>query len=119
MLPPLLPSIQSLLVLAFSVAFNASRWFELKFSHVTGTNSIKIGLPGKSILGDYFQENMTSRRPFLLLRICFPGRPIFIQLPPEFTNVTAADFDNSNNVSETVNRTFVVVQVSPRQTSFF
>ena len=25
---------------------------------------------------------MTSRRPFLLLRICFPGRPIFIQLPP-------------------------------------
>ena len=41
----------------------------------------KIGLPGKSILGDYFQENMTSRRPFLLLRISFPGRPIFIQLP--------------------------------------
>ena len=39
----------------------------------------KIGLPGKSILGDYFQENMTSRRPFLLLRISFPGRPIFIQ----------------------------------------
>ena len=29
-----------------------------------GTNSIKIGLPGKWILGDYFQENMTSRRPF-------------------------------------------------------
>ena len=27
----------------------------------TGTNCIKIGLPGKSILGDYFQENMTSR----------------------------------------------------------
>ena len=25
---------------------------------------------------------MTSRRPFLLLRISFPGRPIFIQLPP-------------------------------------
>ena len=25
----------------------------------------KIGLPGKSILGDYFQENRTSRRPFL------------------------------------------------------
>ena len=42
----------------------------------------KRGLPGKSILGDYFQENMTSRRPFLLLRISFPGRPIFIQLPP-------------------------------------
>ena len=47
-----------------------------------GTNCIKIALPGKSILGDYFQENMTSRRPFLLLRISFPGRPIFIQLPP-------------------------------------
>ena len=42
----------------------------------------KKGLPGKSILGDYLQENMTSRRPFLLLRISFPGRPIFIQLPP-------------------------------------
>ena len=27
--------VQSLLVLAFSVAFNASRWFELKFGHVT------------------------------------------------------------------------------------
>ena len=25
----------------------------------------KIGVPGKSILGDYFQENRTSRRPFL------------------------------------------------------
>ena len=42
----------------------------------------KKGLPGKSILGDYFQENMTSRRPFLLMRISFPGRPIFIQLVP-------------------------------------
>ena len=48
----------------------------------TGTTCIKIGLPGKLILGDYFQENRTSRRPFLLLRICFPGRPIFIQLVP-------------------------------------
>ena len=47
-----------------------------------GTNCIKLGLPGKSILGDYFQENVTTRRPFLLLRISFPGRPIFIQLPP-------------------------------------
>ena len=45
-----------------------------------GMNCIKIGLPGKSILRDYFQENMTSRRPFLLLRISFMGRPIFIQL---------------------------------------
>ena len=32
----------------------------------------KISLPGKSILRDYFQENRTSRRPFLLLRISFP-----------------------------------------------
>ena len=47
-----------------------------------GTNCIKIGLPGKSILGDYFQENRTSQRPVLLLRISFPGRPIFIQLVP-------------------------------------
>ena len=29
----------------------------------------KIGLPGKSILRDYFQDNMTSQRPFLLQRI--------------------------------------------------
>ena len=29
----------------------------------------KIGLPGKSILGDYLQEKMTSQRPFLLQRI--------------------------------------------------
>ena len=36
----------------------------------------KIGLPGKSILGDYFQEKRTSQRPFLALRISFPGRPI-------------------------------------------
>ena len=46
----------------------------------TGMNCIKIGLAGKSILRDYFQENMTSRKPFLLLKICFPGRPIFKQL---------------------------------------
>ena len=42
----------------------------------------KIGLPGKLILRYYFQENRSSRRPFLLLRISFPGRPIFIQLVP-------------------------------------
>ena len=42
----------------------------------------KISLPGESILGDYFQEIRTSGRPFLLLRISFMGRPIFIQLPP-------------------------------------
>ena len=47
-----------------------------------GGNCIKIGLPGQSILGDYFQENITSPRPFLLLRISFPGRPIFIQFIP-------------------------------------
>ena len=47
-----------------------------------GGNCMEIGLPGKSILGDYFEENRTSRRPFLLLRIRFPERPIFIQLVP-------------------------------------
>ena len=46
---------------------------------------MKISLPGKLILGDYFQGNRTSRRPFLLLRISFPGRPIFTQLPPRET----------------------------------
>ena len=48
----------------------------------SGGNCIKIGLPGKSILGDYFQENRTSRNLFLLLRISFPGRSIFIQFIP-------------------------------------
>ena len=59
---------------------------ELKVKTTTtpGMNCIKIGLPGKSILRDYFQENRISRRK-LLLRINFPGRPIFIQLPPEVT----------------------------------
>ena len=47
-----------------------------------GGNCIKIGLPGKLILGDNFQENMTSRRPFILLRTTFPGRPIYIKFLP-------------------------------------
>ena len=38
----------------------------------SGMKSIKIGLPGKLILRDYFQEDMTSQRPFLLPRISFP-----------------------------------------------
>ena len=50
----------------------------------------KKGLPGKWILGDYLQENMTSRRPFLLLRIIFPGRPIFIQFIPGHRRLPAA-----------------------------
>ena len=49
---------------------------------VPGMNCIKIGLPRKSILRDYFQENMISQRPFLYRRISFTGRPIFTQLPP-------------------------------------
>ena len=47
-----------------------------------GGNCIKIGLPGKLILRDYFQENRTSRRPFLLPRISFPGISICIQFAP-------------------------------------
>ena len=34
-------------------------------------------------VADYFQENRTSRRPFLLLRSPFSGRPIFIQFVPD------------------------------------
>ena len=30
----------------------------------------------------YFQESRTSRRHFLLLRISFPGKPIFMQFVP-------------------------------------
>ena len=46
----------------------------------TGTNCIKIGLPGKLILSmiKVCQEVLFS------LRIDFPGRLIFIQLPPEY-----------------------------------
>merc|ERR1712037_740228 len=51
-------------------------------SEVSRDQLYEIDLPGKSILRDYFQENRTSRRPFLLLRISFPGRPIFIQFVP-------------------------------------
>ena len=60
----------------------------------------KIGLPGKSILGYYFQENRTSQRPFLLLRISFPGRPIFIQFVPG-TNCIKWVFPE-NRFSETI-----------------
>ena len=42
----------------------------------SGGNCIKIGLPAKSILRDFFQENRSLGRPFLLLRISFLGRPI-------------------------------------------
>ena len=57
-----------------------------------GGNCLIIGLPGKSILRDYFQEKWTSRRPFLLLRIHFPGRPIFIQfIPAEEEPLLAVD----------------------------
>ena len=47
-----------------------------------GGNCIKIGPTGKLILRDYFLENRSSGRPFLLLRVSFPGRPIFIQFVP-------------------------------------
>ena len=43
-----------------------------------GGNCIKIGLPGKSILKDYFQENRTSRRPGVGSR---GGKPL--EKPPE------------------------------------
>ena len=49
---------------------------------LSGMNFIKIGLPGKSFSETNFQDNMTSRRPFLLLRISFPGRPIFMPFLP-------------------------------------
>ena len=56
-------------------------------------NCIKIGLPGKSILRDYFQENRyrSSGRPFPLLRISFPGRPISIQLVPASHSTPTGD----------------------------
>ena len=38
-----------------------------------GTNCIQIDLPGKSIVGDYFQANRTSRG--LFHKISFMGEP--------------------------------------------
>ena len=43
---------------------------------------MKIGLPGKLILGDYFQENRTLGRPFLLLRISFPRKTYLYTIRP-------------------------------------
>ena len=72
----------------------------------SGMNCIKIGLPGKSILRYYFQENRTSRRPFLLLKISFPGRPILIQFVPERRLPTRRPFSTplTNLRSELDNR---------------
>ena len=67
---------------AASKAFREARLLVEDTLRMPGTNCIKIGLQGKLILRDYFQENRTSRRPFLLLRISFPGRAIFIQFIP-------------------------------------
>ena len=49
---------------------------------VLGTNCIEIGLPGKSILRDFFQVNMTSRRPFLLTENQFSGKTYFYTIHP-------------------------------------
>ena len=38
---------------------------------VPGVNCIRIGLPGKLFLRDYFQENMISPRPFSYLEAVF------------------------------------------------
>ena len=76
-----------ILILSLSSVWNSASRMILSKSlpnmlPIPGGNCIKIGLSGKSILRDYFQENRTSQRPFLLLRISFPGRPIFIQFIP-------------------------------------
>ena len=52
-----------------------------------GGNCIKIGLPGKLILRDYFKR-IGLPKYLLLLRISFPGRPIYIQLPPGWSGRT-------------------------------
>ena len=67
---------------AASKAFREARLLVEDTLRMPGTNCIKIGLQGKLILRDYFQENRTSRRPFLLLRTTFPGRPIFYTIHP-------------------------------------
>ena len=54
---------------------SSARWSSCRGRARPGANCIKLGLTGKLIL-NYYQENWTSRRPFLLLMISFPGRPI-------------------------------------------
>ena len=73
------------------ISFAMSSWRNALSRGDPVCNCIKIGLPGKPILRDYFQENKTSQRPFLLLRINFPGRPIFLQLPPDYGSGTIID----------------------------
>ena len=71
---------------SLSAPFSTHDGFSLRSSlahaNKSGGNCIKIDLHEKLILRDYFQENMTSRRPLLLPRISFPGRPIDIQFIP-------------------------------------
>ena len=52
---------------------------------------------------------MTSRRPFLLLRIRFPGRPIFIQLPPDDTQCIYS-ISRPANTNISVTFTFIDVE---------
>ena len=84
-----------------SRSFSSSRAIR-RFSRFARWRQLyKIGYPGKSILGDYFQENWTSRRPFLLLRISFPGRPIFIQFVPGTAPRTKSSRTRSGTPSAT------------------
>ena len=62
-----------------------------------GGNCIKIGLSGKSILRDYFQENGTFQRPVILLRISFPGGPVFIQFVPGEEQFVTPRWQNVRN----------------------
>ena len=50
----------------------------------------KKGLPGKLIPGDYFQENRTSGRPYLLLKIR-DGEDIFYTILPRSASAAAHD----------------------------
>ena len=61
-----------------------------------GANCIKIGLPENRF--SYFQENRASRRPLILLRISFPGRPIFIQFVPAAVRAVRLVADREGDV---------------------
>ena len=47
-----------------------------------GGNCIKIGLPGKSILGYYFQSNGTYPKTFSLTENQFSGKTYFYTIHP-------------------------------------
>ena len=85
-----------------------------------GANCIKIGLPGKLTLRDYFQGNMTYRRPFFFTENQFSGKTYFYTIHPwrffssstiSFRNRALALLWNDSDVSSPFQSLFTLRQV--------